>query len=85
MAVVLLASMLGIAGALAYQAQYAARSHRTAAESVLRDYATFAAWEFSRAAANDLTNTVQSIVGQAALGCRDGEPPDVARFKTTGG
>lgn len=39
---------LGLAGLLAYEAQDAARSHRAAAESALRDYAAFAAWAFRR-------------------------------------
>ena len=85
LAIVLLLSMLGIAGALAYQAQYAARSHRTTAENVLRDYAAFAAWEFSRTASRDLTNTVESLLGHVLVGCRGGEAPDLARLKAQGG
>src|SRR5262245_11627545 len=84
-AIVLLLSMLGIAAALAYQAQDAARSHRATAENVLRDYAGFAAWEFSRVARRELTDTLDSVVGQASLGCRDNAPPDLARFKAEGG
>ena len=54
--VLLLLSTLAVAGALAYQAQQAARSHRATAENVLRDYATFASWEFSRLARRDLND-----------------------------
>ena len=84
-AIVLLLSMLGIAAALAYQAQQAARSHRATAENVLRDYAGFAAWEFSRIAQRDLTNTVGSVLGHAVSNCRDSTPPDLARLKADGG
>ena len=84
-AIVLLLPMLGIAAALAYQAQQAARSHRTTAEHVLRDYAGFAAWEFSRLARRDLTDTLGSVLGQALSDCRDGAPPDLARLKADGG
>jgi hypothetical protein len=83
-ALVLVLSMLGIA-ALAYQAQSATRSHRTTAENVLRDYAAFAAWEFSRNASRDLTNMLSSVIGQTMIGCRQGEPPDIARLKAQGG
>ena len=84
-AIVLLLSMLGIAGALAYQAQDAARSHRATAENVLRDYAGFAAWEFSHLVRRELIDTLGSVIGQASLGCRDNAPPDLARFKAEGG
>jgi signal transduction histidine kinase len=46
--VALLIATLALTATLAYEAQQAARSHRAAAENVLRDYAAFAAWEFSR-------------------------------------
>ena len=84
-AIVLLLSMLGIAGALAYQAQDAARSHRATAENVLRDYAGFAAGEFSRLARRELTDTLGSVIGQASVGCRNNAPPDLTRFKADGG
>ena len=80
-AIVLLLSMLGIAGALAYQAQDAARSHRATAENVLRDYAGFAAWEFSRLARRDLTDMLGSVIGQVSAACRDNAPPDLTRLK----
>jgi hypothetical protein len=85
-AIVLLLSMLGLAAALAYEAQYAARSHRTTAENVLRDYAAFAAWEFSRVARRDLTDTLGSVLGQVSANCNnDNAPPDLARLKAGGG
>jgi hypothetical protein len=84
-AIVLLLSMLGIAAALAYQAQNAAHSHRTTAENVLREYAAFAAWEFSRVARRDLTETFGSLVGHVAMDCQDNAPPDLARLKARGG
>lgn len=46
--VALLLLTLGLAGLLAYQAQDAARSHRTALETALNDYAAFATWEYAR-------------------------------------
>jgi hypothetical protein len=85
MAIVLLLTILGIAAALAYQAQDAARSHRATAENVLRDYAAFAAWEFSRLASRELTDVTGSVLGVAAAGCRDTAPPDLARLKAEGG
>jgi signal transduction histidine kinase len=39
---------LGLTGALAYQAQSAAHSHRQSAEAALRDYAAFASWGLAR-------------------------------------
>jgi len=80
-AIVLLLSMLGIAAALAFQAQDAVRSHRATAENVLRDYAGFAAWEFSRLARRDLTDRLASVIGQVSAGCRDNAPPDLTRLK----
>src|SRR5262245_21067302 len=85
MAIVLLLTILGIAAALAYQAQDAARSHRATAENVLRDYARFAAWEFSGQARRMLPDVTASLVGLAAGGCRDGAPPDLAGLKADSG
>ena len=81
----MLLSMLGIAAALAYEAQNAARSHRTTAENVLREYAAFAAWEFSRVARRDLTDTFGSLIGHVAASCRSDTPPDLAQIKAKGG
>jgi signal transduction histidine kinase len=41
-------ALLAITAKLTLDARSAERSHRTAAESALRDYASFAAWEYSR-------------------------------------
>jgi hypothetical protein len=84
-AIVLLLSMLGLAVALAYEAQHAARSHRTTAENVLRDYAAFAAWEFSRVARRDVAETLESVLGQASADCSNNGPPDLARLKAKDG
>ena len=46
--VVILVATLGMAGALAWEALQAARSHRATAENVLRDYSRFAVWELTR-------------------------------------
>src|SRR5919202_78524 len=48
LAVGLLLLALGLTAVLAYQAQVAARSHRRTAERTLRDYASFAAWEYAQ-------------------------------------
>jgi hypothetical protein len=79
----LLFCMLGIAVALAYQAQDAARSHRTTAENVVRDYARFAAWEFSRIARRDLTDAMGSVL--ARIGCTNTAAPDLPRLRAQGG
>lgn len=52
-AILLLA--VALAGVLTYEAWDAARSHRATAERTLRDYASFAAWEFSVSAKEHLT------------------------------
>ena len=51
-------------GWLAYETLHAARSHRAAAESVLRDYSSFAAWELSRTARTQVLNTLQQELQQ---------------------
>lgn len=56
--VLFLVLSLVLAGGLAYQAVDAARSHRETAESVLRDYARVAAWEFSRRAEGALGSAI---------------------------
>lgn len=77
----LLLSTLLVAGALAYQAQQAARSHRAAAENVLRDYATFASWELSRLARRELNDVLGLHLSRLAAGC-DGRNalPDVTQW-----
>jgi signal transduction histidine kinase len=52
-----------LAAVLAYQAWDAARSQRATAEGALRDYASFAAWEFSLAAKDELYQTLVSVFG----------------------
>src|SRR3712207_1734499 len=52
-----------LTGALAYEAWDAATSHRATAEGALRDYAAFAAWEFSLSAKEELYQTLVSIFG----------------------
>lgn len=52
--VVLLLLTLGLTGALAYQAMDAARSHQAIAESVLRDYAAYAAEQYTARAEKEL-------------------------------
>ncbi|NIR44443.1 MAG: HAMP domain-containing histidine kinase [Gemmatimonadetes bacterium] len=56
--IVFLTLSLALAAGLAYQAVDAARSHRQTAESVLRDYARIAAWEFSRRAEGALSGAI---------------------------
>lgn len=46
--VILLTATLALTAGLAYEALQAARSHKAAAENVLRDYSAFAAWELTR-------------------------------------
>jgi signal transduction histidine kinase len=50
-----------LAGVLAYQAWDAVKSHRATAEGALRDYAAFAAWEFSLSAKEELYQTLVSV------------------------
>jgi signal transduction histidine kinase len=55
-----LAATLALAAWLGYQAQDAVRSHRSAAESALRDYAHMAAWEYSGLARENLGDLLES-------------------------
>ncbi|MDE3153427.1 MAG: HAMP domain-containing histidine kinase [Gemmatimonadota bacterium] len=65
--VVVLGLALVITATLVYQAQVAARGHRLTAEHTLKDYASFAAWQFSQQARNELlTNEIPSLA-QAAM------------------
>lgn len=57
--VILLVATLALTAALAYEAQQAARSHRAAAENVLRDYAAFATWELTRLGRQQMLSVVQ--------------------------
>jgi signal transduction histidine kinase len=66
-AVILLALALVLAAILAYHAADAARSHKMTAERTLKDYASFAAWQLSQHAKNDLQTTlVMALVTPAA-------------------
>ena len=79
--VLLLLSTLTIAGALAYQAQQAARSHRETAENVLRDYATFASWELARVVRRELNDTLGAQLARLSTSCRDGAAlPDLKQL-----
>jgi hypothetical protein len=80
--VLLLLSTLAVAGALAYQAQHAARSHRATAENVLRDYATFASWELSRLARRELNAVLGAQLARLAMSC-DGPNtlPDLTQLR----
>jgi signal transduction histidine kinase len=70
--VILLVAMLGMTAMLAYEAQQAARSHRATAEGVLRDYASFAAWELSRQSRQQLlermNHGIQAVRGAQGRG-----------------
>ena len=72
---------LVVAGALAYQAQHAARSHRTTAENVLRDYATFASWEFWQSGRRVLNEVLGIQLARLAATCKGQEGvPDVRQW-----
>lgn len=64
--VAILVLTVALAGVLTYEAWDAARSHRATAEGALRDYAAFAAWEFSLSAKEELYQTLVSIFGPVA-------------------
>ncbi len=75
---------LALAGALAYHAQDAARSHRLTAESTLRDYAGVAAWEFGRRSREALSGSIWSALTPVRnlTPIAPGEPlpsPDIVR------
>src|SRR5262245_15042077 len=57
-AVVLLALALVLVAVLAYQAQDAARSHQRTAERTLSDYASFAGWQLSQQAKNNILGAI---------------------------
>ncbi len=72
--VVLLLASLVIAGAVAWQAQDAARSHRAMAERVLRDYAGLAADELVRRASADVGYRGYCVLIQALNAAGAGDP-----------
>ncbi|MEO6527556.1 MAG: HAMP domain-containing sensor histidine kinase [Gemmatimonadaceae bacterium] len=49
---------MALAAALAYEAWRAARSHRATAERALRDYASFAAWEFTASSKGKMYSSI---------------------------
>ena len=59
--VAILLGTVGLASVLTYQAWDAARSHEATARRAMRDYAAFAAWEFSLSAKEDLNSALISI------------------------
>jgi len=64
---VLLLGVLGLAAVLAYQAIDAARSTRARAESTLRDYASFAAWDFTQQARTNVQTAMTSSFDAAIM------------------
>src|SRR5919107_4367552 len=59
----LLVATLALTGVLAYEANEAARSHRAAVERALRDYASFAAWQFVRNAKVEMWHAMALAFG----------------------
>jgi len=49
---------MGLAAALAYEAWSAERSHRATAERTLRDYAAFAAWEYTASSKSQMYSNI---------------------------
>lgn len=65
---VLLLFALALTGVLAYEAQAAAKSHRVAAEAALRDYASFAMWELTQHAEQDMLGAlISTLIGPLTL------------------
>jgi len=74
--VAILLLTVALATFLAYEAWDAARSHRATAERAIRDYAKFAAWEFSVSAKEALYSTLAWAFGPAAaIDARDLDGP----------
>jgi signal transduction histidine kinase len=65
--VVVLGLALVITAMLVYQAQVAARGHRLTAERTLRDYASFADWQFEQQVKNELLTSIIPSLAQAAM------------------
>jgi signal transduction histidine kinase len=70
---VLLVATLALTGALAYEAVHAARSHRAAAENVLRDYSSFATWELTRLARQQLLEAMNHGLSTVRIAHRQGD------------
>src|SRR4029453_3811880 len=74
--VAILMLTVALAAFLAYEAWDAARSHRATAERAIRDYAKFAAWEFSVSAKEVLYSTLAwAFSPTGTLGARDLDGP----------
>jgi len=74
--VAILVLTVALAAFLAYEAWDAARSHRATAERAIRDYAKFAAWEFSVSAKEVLySNLVWAFSPTGPLDARDLDKP----------
>jgi signal transduction histidine kinase len=58
----LLAGSVMVAGLVAWEATRAARAERATAEAVLRDYASFAAWEYARGARQQIDATLDNAL-----------------------
>ena len=71
--VILLFATLAMTGILAYEALDAARSHRSTAENVLRDYSTFATWELSRLGRQQLLESMQHSIETVRAARRKGD------------
>ncbi len=59
-----LAATLGLSILLAYEAADSARSHRATAESVVRDYARVAVWQYTRHMARELSDLLERTFQQ---------------------
>jgi signal transduction histidine kinase len=83
--VVLLIATLAVTAMLAYEAQQAARSHRATTESVLREYAGFAAWELARLGRSQLLNVVNHDLSDLQRIAWRGELEDGIESRDCGG
>src|SRR5688572_16189620 len=73
----LLVLCLGIAAAAVVQAQRARRSHREAAERLVRDYGAIAAWSFAQHVREALRAELRAAL-EPAVHARDGVPAGAA-------
>jgi signal transduction histidine kinase len=65
--IVVLGLALVVTAVLAYQAQVAARGHRQTAERTLRDYASFADWQFAQQMKSGLLTSMIPSLASAAM------------------
>jgi signal transduction histidine kinase len=76
----LLVVSLAAAGALAWEAARAAGGERATAEAVLRDYAGFAAWQYARAARQQVDGAIERVLASlCSAERRDGVTRVLAR------